>query len=265
MPTSSYQVYSHNKMLLKKQLRNRSTVVVAGLLLLAICGCTMSKDTCSIRHGAQKCEQSCSCGERARATSSYPVMPTHNPDSDVELWIVDIKRLLNQIRPLPIQGTGDDYDIPNWLFLFKLAERLSHEPENNVALATKEYVLHFQTAFDENVDRSGAESKVWLLLCALFNVPDTIDVRNRANLDMQYGWGLAHDQSKPIGKRELFSPIVWEQTGPRFANERGWIGSGPPFDPERTFDYLMKTVGYRHDLKQRIAILEQQATQQRKR
>jgi hypothetical protein len=98
-----------------------------------------------------------------------------------------------------------------------------------------------------------AESKVFLLLCTIFAVPDTPDVRQFGGLKEEYAWGSFSDGTGQVGARRVFSPVVWEATGPRFVENRGWGGSGPEYEPDETVAYLSKTVGYRRDLADRMS------------
>lgn len=171
------------------------------------------------------------------------------------LYISQIKRLIHDVRPMPGAGTDDDYCREDWVYLYALAERLQHEPIGSIQAACKEYVLHFQTAFEDSIDPIAAESKVFVLLCTLFAVPDESNVREFGGLKLEYAWGSFSDDSQ-VGTRKVFSPVVWEINGPRFVTNRGWGGSGPEYEPAETVDYLARTVGYRADLSVRISTIK---------
>jgi hypothetical protein len=131
------------------------------------------------------------------------------------LLVPEIMRVIHGVRAWP-NTVEPDYDEEDWARLIEAARVLQTAKPTLLEIALDQYVVHYDTAFEEGVDKVAEWSKPLLLLRVMFDVPETEDLSAYAPRScMSFGGfgAMPYDQSGPT-PCTLAEPLSWTPNGP---------------------------------------------------
>jgi hypothetical protein len=152
----------------------------------------------------------------------------------------DMMAMIHALAAWPESMGGRDLTDSEWREYIDVAALIQQQDSEVVAKVLHDYIVHFETSFDETVDYTLEWSKVMLLLRVMFALPE----EPRPDLPAPGSWAGQVVREGPPSSRSFSFPVHWNGKRPELvAFMAGY--NGPPYEAEREYRDFLKQFRFR--------------------
>lgn len=158
----------------------------------------------------------------------------------------DVMQLIHGIRPRPGPEPAPDYTEADWRRLLSVAAVCQKVDPPTLDGALHDYIVHYATSFEDDVDSVAEWTKPLLLLRVMFELPE----KEGGPYPGAFTFGAfayIGCESEPTVPDAMALPIFWGPQGPRFA-ARFFGYYGADYAADKEYKYFLMHCPLRRNL-----------------